>query len=146
MPSVTKIDGSVFLPIDHSDVATGSTLVGSKYGGGKGGGGIMEPQIPIKDYIDARDDAVESRLSAMIDKLPNQTTLIVNVWGGVAAILATVLAVLAFGADRFDGGVGASALVRDSQAIQATTDIEQDIKLQLMDDKLDLILKQTASK
>ena len=106
---------------------------------------IIRDKINAQGYV-INDDAVESRLAAMVGKLPNQNTLIVNVWGGVVAIIATVLAVLAFGADRFDGGVGASALVRDSQAIQATTDKEQDTKLQLMDDKLDLILKQTAAK
>lgn len=106
----------------------------------------MDPIGVLKEYVDARDDAVESRLSTKLDKLPSQGTLILNVWGGVVAIIATVLAVLAFGADRFDGGLGASALVQDSQEAQAKTDKEQDTKLQLMDDKLDLILQQTANK
>jgi len=110
------------------------------YGGG--GSGPVEPSVNIKEYVDARDDAVESRLSAKLDRVPTKGT----VWGAMATAVGILVAIAAFGADRFDGGIGASSLVREQQAIQKKADDAQDAKIELMNQKLDILIKQTASK
>jgi hypothetical protein len=100
----------------------------------------MEPVVPVKDYIDARDDAIESRLSSQLEKLPSKGT----VWGAVATGVGLMLAFLAFGGDRFDGGMSASPMLNEQAAQQAKVDESQDAKLELMDQKLDVLIKQTA--
>jgi hypothetical protein len=102
----------------------------------------VEPSVNIKEYVDARDDAVESRLSAKLDRVPTKGT----VWGAMATAVGILVAIAAFGADRFDGGIGASSLVREQQAIQKKADDAQDAKIELMNQKLDILIKQTASK
>ena len=77
----------------------------------------MEPSM--KDYVDARDDAVESRLAAKLDKLPSATQL----WSMVGVLVATALTVvglvfgsLAFGSDRFNGGLSVSPVTYEECA------------------------------
>lgn len=113
----------------------------SQFGGG-GGRGPMEPTVPLKDYVDAQDNAIESRLAQQLDKLPTKSTI----WTAMATALGIGVALAAFGADRFDGGVSASSLLDEGRAQQAKTDEAQDAKLELMDQKLDLLIKQTAEK
>lgn len=115
-----------------------------KFGGGSGTGG-MEPTTNWKDYVDAKDEACESRLTSKFDKLPTADTMRNNIWGAAIAIIATLLGILAFGGDRFDGGVGAGGLVSQMKVEQQATDKAQDAKLDLMDQKLDILIKQTAS-
>jgi hypothetical protein len=133
------------------------------HGGGNGGGGV-ETMVPIKDYIDARDDSVESRLGAKLDKAiaaidavaatvptkeeaaATQRSLSRTIWSGAATVLGIGLAFLAFGGDRFDAGMSAAPMIAQVQSKQEITDKNQDAKLALMDDKLDLLLKQTAAK
>lgn len=112
-----------------------------------GGGPTVESLM--KDYIDARDDAVESRLSAKLDKLPTKGT----VWGAVAAIigaiftaLAITLGVIAFGGDRFDAGMSISPAMAAAQQNQAAIDQRQDAQMNVMDQKLDIIIRQTATR
>lgn len=100
----------------------------------------MEPVVPVKDYIDARDDAIESRLNQKLDKLATVGT----VWGAAGTVLGLLLAALAFGGDRFDGGVGAAGLLKEQSQKQAKTDEAQDAKLELMDQKLDILIQQTS--
>lgn len=102
----------------------------------------MEPVVPMKEYVDAQDNAIESRVNTKLDRLPTKGT----VWGAVATGIGLLLALLAFGGDRFDGGVGASGLLRDQAERQAEIDSKQDAQLQLMDDKLDILIQQTADK
>jgi hypothetical protein len=103
----------------------------------------------MKDYVDARDDAVESRLSAKLDKLPTKGT----VWGAVAAIvgsiftaLAITLGVISFGGDRFDAGMGISPAIQAAQQNQTQIDARQDAQMNVMDQKLDIIIRQTATR
>lgn len=145
MGGVTKIDGTAFAPVVPTVGTEGVVLTNSKFGGGNGSGPV-DPVVPVKDYIDARDDAVESRLAARMDKLATSDNVRNNIWGAAAVILGTLLTVLAFGGDRFDGGVSASSLLNDQAKTQAQTDQDQDTKLQLMDQKLDILIKQTAGK
>lgn len=104
----------------------------------------MEPKVPLKDYVDAQDGAIETRLMARIEKLATTETVRNNIWGAAIAIIATILAVLAFGGDRFDGGVNASAMMREQGNRQAATDRAQDAQLEVMNQKLDVLIKQTA--
>lgn len=102
----------------------------------------MDPVISVKEYVDARDEAVETRINAKLEKLSTKGT----VWGAVATGIGLLLAILAFGGDRFDAGVGASGMLRDQAEQQSKTDEAQDAKLELMDQKLDLLIKQTSAK
>lgn len=117
------------------------------YGGG--GGGPMEPTISIKDYVDARDEAVESRLASKLDKLPSTATLwtaVASIIGGIFTALAITIGVLAFGADRFDGGTNVSPQIEAARKTQSIIDANQDAKAAQMNRKLDLIIKQTEKK
>lgn len=107
----------------------------------------MEPSVGMKDYIDARDDAIESRLAAKLDSLPSKHTI----WGAVAVIvggiftaLSIFMGMMAFGSDRFNGGLSVSPAIAHVQAEQQKTDKAQDAKLEVMDSKLDILIKQTA--
>ncbi|WP_373089906.1 hypothetical protein [Sneathiella sp.] len=79
-----------------------------------GGGGNMT--IGIKDYIDAKNDAVRSdiksdiaRVEAKIDIMPAKIAWQIGV--GVVATVGLVLAVIAYGGARFDGGTSLGSSV-----------------------------------
>jgi len=110
------------------------------YGGG--GNGPVEPSITIKDYVDARDEAVETRLNSRFDNLPTKGTI----WTAVATAAGILAALMAYGGDRFDGGVSVSPTISKLQVEQAARDKEQDAKLDLMNQKLDVLIKQTSAK
>ena len=101
----------------------------------------MEEMVPLKDYVDARESAVESRLEQKLSGLATKAT----VWGAVATIIGVTLAVLGFGGDRFDAGLSSSQVVQGLRAEQARTDGIQNTKLAAIDMKLDQILAQTAA-
>lgn len=117
--------------------------------GGEGGGAPPSgSRLTMRDYVDARDDAVESRLAAKLDRLPTKGTI----WGAVAAIVGSVFTALAiaiglisFGGDRFDAGMGFSPAIQSMQHNQSKVDARQDAELSVMDDKLDVIIRQTAN-
>jgi hypothetical protein len=118
--------------------------------GGDGSGNGTPPsgsRLSMRDYVDSRDDAIESRLGAKLDALPTKATL----WGAVATLVASIftalaitLAVLSFGSDRFDAGMETSPAIHAVQQNQAATDRRQDAQMSIMDDKLDLIIQQTS--
>jgi hypothetical protein len=125
---------------------------------GGGGDGTSDGMATMKDYVDARDEAVEARLMAKLDTvisrldgLPsknnlddNRQSVIRNIWGGVITGFVAILAVLAFGGDRFDGGLSVSPQLASMQNNQAVTDQRQDAQANVLDQKLDVIIKQTA--
>jgi hypothetical protein len=129
---------------------------------GGGGGGTYGGMDALKDYIDARDQAVEARLTAKFDAvlsrldtlketLPSKTafddnrkSLVNTIIGTGIAIFVGMLAVLAFGGDRFDGGLSVSPELAAMNASQSTVDKRQDDQMKVMDDKLNIIIKQTA--
>lgn len=111
-----------------------------KHGGGGGTSGPMEPAVPLKDYVDARDEAVETRLMAKLDQLSTKGTI----WGAAGTVIAIILAVMAFGGDRFDSGMDASNVVETARKVQAETDAKQDERLRQIDSKLDLLIQRTA--
>ena len=128
------------------------------FGGGGGGGGPVEPTVSMREYVDKADEAVEARLSAKIDtviaKLDGlatkesinlqRTSIVHNVWGGAIAVVLGLLAVLSFGADRFDGGAAVSPQLSAVTAKQATVDADQNAQAKALDRKLDVIINQTA--
>lgn len=116
-----------------------------QFGGGGGTSGPMEPSVPIKDYIDARDEAIESRLSERLGGLATASGVRNNIWGAAAAIIGIILATLAFAGDRFDGGINASGIVSQMKDEQAMKDKAQDAKLNEMNDKLDVLIQQTST-
>jgi len=113
-----------------------------KHGGGGGTSGGMEPAVPLKEYVDARDDAVESRLDGKLDKLATKGTI----WAAMATALGLIFAAWALAGDRFDAGMSVSPAIGQMQVQQAATDQRQDAKLTRMDRKLDVLITQTAVK
>lgn len=107
-----------------------------------GGGDGIDQSVSIKDYVDARTDAVESRINLKLSGLATKG----SVWGAAGTVLGIILAVLAFGSDRFNGGLSVSLVVAEAQKAQAETDKKQDAQLAVMNDKLDILIKQTAGK
>lgn len=102
---------------------------------GGGGGGTLPPMVPIKDYVDKADEAIESRLTAKLDLLAtkadvsaSQQSIRANIWGAIAAGLGIVLAVLAFATNRFDTGMTARASYDPIVSAQKQRDEAQDKK------------------
>lgn len=82
-------------------------------GGGDGGGGFAGATLPfsLKDYFDAREQAMEFRFSERLDGLPTRETVwnvSIMVLGGMVTALTVFMGVLAFGGDRFDSGLNLS--------------------------------------
>lgn len=126
--------------LKRENVALTRDNLNLKHGGGGGTSGPVEPAVPLKDYVDARDEAVESRLMAKLDTLSTKGTI----WGAVATGTALLFAALAFGGDRFDSGMSASAVAEHIQTNQKTVDAAQNSRLKQMDDKLDILIQRSA--
>ena len=70
--------------------------------------------------VDSRIDANEHRIKALLSETKSELLNLINarssrvdVWGVGAVIIATLLALAAFGSDRFDGGVQLQSSVSD---------------------------------
>lgn len=89
--------------------------------GSGSGGGDGYVTVDIKEYVDARTDAVRAennaRFSQVISRLDNLPTKWTTIGVG-ASVLLGVIAVLAFAGDRFDGGIAASS-ISVQQAVEA---------------------------
>jgi len=129
------------------------------------------PLSPERDYIDPKIDAVRSELRADVAELradvrssqaasearhamletkldalggllqskPDKLT----VWGASLTVAGIIIAVMAFGGDRFDAGVGLSDHLSKQQSVDATQTAridQQDAKLDDIDSKLDRVL------
>jgi hypothetical protein len=111
----------------------------------------MDPSVPLRDYVDKADEAVESRLQQQLAGVAKTTDIRSNVWGATAALSGLIVALagliiglLAFGGDRFDGGMSASSIADNIQTAQRQTDVQQDRRLQQIDDKLDVLIERSA--
>ncbi|MFD1951892.1 hypothetical protein ACFSGX_14050 [Sphingomonas arantia] len=93
--------------------------------------------VPIKDYVDKADEAVESRLMAKLDGLPTKATI----WGSAGALFLGTLAVLSFAGDRFDAGIGNA----DTRQAQLQRDQIQDAAAAANARKLDELLRRTPA-
>lgn len=105
-----------------------------------GGGGSGPVDSATKDYVDARDDAVESRLGRQLDKLATKSTI----WAAVATGIGILAALVAYGGDRFDGGVSVSPTMAKIQTEQVERDKKQDAQLELIEQKIDILIKQSS--
>lgn len=112
-----------------SGPARSSTMVT----GGSGGGGMT---VDMKDYVDARTDAVRSdvsadlsRFEAKLDAFPAR--MVWTVGGGVLATVGLFLALVAYGGDRFESGIGlgSSNAVAVHENQSAIEELRGDIKL-----------------
>jgi hypothetical protein len=126
-------------PAGKADMPTSTPVVDNS---GSGGGGTMDPQIQMKDYIDARDDAVESRLSQKLDRLSTKGTI----WAAMATALGVVFGAMAIAGDRFDAGMSVSPTIVQMQNAQAAVDRDQNAKLDMVDAKIDILLERTGGK
>jgi hypothetical protein len=111
---------------------------------GGGGGGTLPPMVPMKDYVDKADEALETRLDARISTLAtkaditaSQSNMRNNIWGAVGALFLGTLAVLSFAGDRFDSGFS----MADKQEQQMQRDAAQDAASKARDQKYDEILR-----
>ena len=114
---------------------------------GKDGNGPMEPTVPVQSYIDRSVEAVESRLLQKLDRIPTKGTLwavTAALIGGLFTAIALVFGFVAFGGDRFDGGMTVSPIVAAVQKDQAAVDKKQDAQLGVMDSKLDILIERSA--
>lgn len=80
--------------------------------------------VPLKEYVDKADEAVESRVYARLDKVATKG----SVWGAAATVLGIVLAALAFASDRFDSGITVQSALEPALAQQRQRDAQQDRK------------------
>lgn len=124
----------------------GSSSVGMGSSSSSGGG---LPPAYIQAYIDAKLEAVESRLSSNLDQkfaliegklggLPQKQTL----WGAVGTIVVTVFAaiggifgILSWAQDRIDGTTSAMAAVYERQAESVQVNQRQDVEITKLQDK-----------
>lgn len=100
------------------------------YGGGGGG------TLPPMDAIDAKIAAAEARTDTKFAELRGDLKDFAtknSVWAAtgtaIVSILGVLLAVLAFGGDRFDAGVSVHEAVSSAIAEQHKRDDAQDVKL-----------------
>lgn len=108
-----------------------------------GGGGTFEGV----DVVDAKIAAAEARTDTKFAQLRADLSHFATkatVWGAVGtaiiSILGVLLAVLAFGGDRFDAGVG----LADVRQAQVTRDERQDEAVQQINAKLDTLIASRA--
>lgn len=98
-------------------------------------------------YIDAKSDAVRAQNDARFAEVLTELRLIretsvtrKEMWSatgtGVAVVLGTLLAALAFAGDRFDAGITLSPALQEARNEQATVDGKQDEKLDLVIEQL----------
>jgi hypothetical protein len=119
------------------------------------------PTVPMRDYIDARinevsasNDAIHSEVRSGLEVLatevrggresvniqlasvPKMWQLIVLIVGAAAGVLAILLGILAFGGDRFDGGVTLSASSIEQSAVAKRIAEENSEKLDALSESV----------
>jgi len=126
-----------------SSEAAGHALGDGGSNGGSGGGGSFSLlPFSIKDYFDAREQATEFRFSERLDGLPTRETVwnvSVMVPGGIITALTLFMGVLAFGGDRFDGGLNLPPSMHEARLEQHDIDAAQDARLNRIEGRLDRI-------
>ncbi|WP_411839223.1 hypothetical protein [Paracoccus sp. ME4] len=64
----------------------------------------MEPAS--KDYVDLKIEASLAKVEARLSVMPTTGTMLMTAFTSSVAIVGLILAILSFGGDRFDSGVG----------------------------------------
>ena len=103
-----------------------------KSGNGGGNSGDMET---VDAKIAAAEARVDTKFAELRGDLKNFATKS-TVWQAAATIIAVVLAVIAFGGDRFDAGVG----LADKQVAQSQRDQQQDDAVKRIEGKIDQLI------
>lgn len=146
MASIRQVYESGAKVADFNDLSHAQTL---KTGGGGGTSGFMDPAS--KEYVDlktaltsAQNDARFSEvlseirsLRDLIEGKPSTWQMVGAVFAGAATILGVILAALAYGGDRFDGGIG----LADQRQEQLRRDAAQDALIS----RLDVLLARQAT-
>ena len=119
-----------------------------RFGGSGGGGGPMEPQVSLKDYVDKGDEAtiakaemLVSQLSSKLDRLPTKGT----VWTAMGTGIGILLGVAALAADRFDAGVAVGPTISRVETEQSVVDARQDSAVAELNRKLDVLIERSES-
>jgi len=129
------------MPEPGNNIVGAGRFQGPPPAGGGDDGGPEAGQVLMKDYVDARDDALESRLTQKFDKLATKGTI----WTAVATALGIMFAAWAIAGDRFNAGMSISPAISQLQNSQAGVDATQNAKLDMLDRKLDILLERTAA-
>lgn len=96
--------------------------------------GEMELRIDkVQAVMDAKLNGVEREINAKLDGKPGHGGLIAH----TVAIVALLGGLMAFGGDRFDGGMSASGAFATQIEAQASRDSDQDKKLDKILDRLE---------
>lgn len=111
-----------------------------KHGGGGGTSGGMETVDAKIAASEARTDTKFAELRGDLKDFATSKDLRNNVWGAALALITVGAALVAFGGDRFDAGVG----IADMKVVQVERDNKQDEAVDRIEGKLDqLIAAQT---
>jgi hypothetical protein len=125
----------------HSD---GETAEGVSYGSGDGGGMDADQERYINAKVDAvraQNDARFAEVLTRLEHLPSTASLAWIIAGAVVTTVGLILGILAFGGDRFDGGVQVSS-ASVQQAIDAREIAEQNAEqVEALNGKLDTLLE-----
>lgn len=108
-----------------------------KHGGGDGTSDGMETVDAKIAAAEARTDTKFAELRSDLKEFATTSQLRATVWGATAVIIATGLAAVAFGGDRFDAGMG----MADRIAEQKARDQIQDQSVQRIEGKIDRLIE-----
>lgn len=109
---------------------------------GSGGSFVSPPPLLIKDYFDAREQAIELRFCGHLDGVPSRETawnISIVALGGIITLLTLFMGVIAFGGDRFDSSLSLSSAMPQLQLEQQDIDAAQNTRLDHIDGRLDRI-------
>lgn len=95
-----------------------------------GGGGTSNGMEPAsKEYVDLKLEAAMGRIEGKLASMPSTAAMIATGFTSAVGVIGILLAALAFGGDRFDGGVG----LADQRQEQLQRDAAQDAILKRLD-------------
>lgn len=117
-----------------SDGGAGGGGSGHSSGGGAGGGNFVDRALLDSriETVKAQNETAFARLEAKIDKIEPGATLKQNfilIATAIPVTLGLVVAILAWGSDRFDSGVSAMGAIEDSIDAQSDRNTAQDARI-----------------
>ena len=78
-------------------------------------GPIMSSMEPAsKDYVDLKIEASLAKIEARLSVMPTTGAMLMTAFTSSVAIVGLILAVLSFGGDRFDSGIGLADRINES--------------------------------
>ena len=145
-------DGGVAHIAAHGDFSHRSARPEAA-GGGNGGGMFVDPVI--KHYIDSRDEVTraqnDARFAEILAKLDRAATaeglrnLTVTMAIAIVAtgtgIIGIMIALFAFGADRFGGGTPAASLIYEQSDEAKRRDLENERNIKEIRDDIKMLIE-----